>query len=193
MRIDVQVQQISVKLPADRTLGFEQSAYIPIFHRWIRERVIADRLLIDVADYRHVPEGPGVMLIAHEGQFALDEGGGRLGLRWSRKRDEPGQLADRLREAWKDVATAASLLLGEPTSPLTFSATEIEIQIHSRLYAPNTDDSYELLVPAIRQVAAEVFGAEVNVDRLSHDEREAFGVRVTAGAPAGIESQLERL
>ena len=36
---------------------------IPVFHGWIQTRALAD-VLIDVVDYRHVPDGPGVMLIA---------------------------------------------------------------------------------------------------------------------------------
>lgn len=189
----MQVQQISIKLPADRTLGFDQSAYIPIFHSWIRDSKIAGRLLIDVADYRHVPEGPGIMLIAHEGHFCLDEGDGRLGLRWSRKRDEPGDLGERLREAWRDTVSAALLLLKEPTSPLTFSESEIELSVQSRLFAPNTHDTYDALGPAIEAFAAPVFGGDVRVERLSEDPREAFGVRVRAAVPASIGSQLERL
>ena len=29
-------------------------------------------MLIDVADYRHVPAGPGVLLIGHEANYSLD-------------------------------------------------------------------------------------------------------------------------
>ena len=39
---------------------------IPIFHGWIQDQV-SEELLLDVADYRHVPAGPGVMLIGLEG------------------------------------------------------------------------------------------------------------------------------
>jgi len=190
---NVQVQQISIKLPADRTLGFDQSAYIPIFHRWIRDGRIEGRLLIDVADYRHVPEGPGIMLIAHEGHFAIDEGDGRIGLRWSRKRDEPGEPRERLREAWRDALTAAALLEREPTSPLTFSGSEVEIQVQSRLYAPNTEHTFDALAPEIETLAAQVFGGDVTVERLSTDARDAFGVRVVASKRAPIAAQLERL
>ena len=36
--------------------------------------------LIDVADYSHVPDGPGVMLVAHEGFFSLDQENHQPGL-----------------------------------------------------------------------------------------------------------------
>ena len=47
------------------------SDYIPVFHRWIQGQVFEDHLLIDVHNYSHVKDGPGILLVAHEGQFSL--------------------------------------------------------------------------------------------------------------------------
>jgi hypothetical protein len=66
----VDIQQLAIKVFA-RPGSFDQGALIPIFHNWIRERRLGDVVLIDVADYRHVPEGPGVMLIADEAHWAI--------------------------------------------------------------------------------------------------------------------------
>ena len=65
-------QQLSVKIFAHDPAAVQPAAFIPIFHRWIQESRLADRLLIDVADYRHVANGPGVLLIGHEAHYALD-------------------------------------------------------------------------------------------------------------------------
>ena len=43
----------------------------------------ADHMLIDVADYGHVPQGPGVVLVAHEANIYLDRLDGRTGLTYS--------------------------------------------------------------------------------------------------------------
>ena len=48
--------------------------FIPVFHDWIQDQSL-DELLIDVVDYRHVHDGPGVMLIAHDAHYAIDYGG----------------------------------------------------------------------------------------------------------------------
>ena len=53
-------------------------AFIPVFHRWI-ERQDVDELLLDVHDYGHVPDGPGILLVAHEADYAFDLSGGRPG------------------------------------------------------------------------------------------------------------------
>jgi len=50
---------------------------IPVFHRWIQERSL-DELMVDVADYTHVPDGPGVVLVCHDAIYSLDTGGGEL-------------------------------------------------------------------------------------------------------------------
>src|SRR5215813_2771088 len=75
---------------------------IPVYHRWIQQSVLQD-LLIDVADYSHVPAGPGVMLIAHEGNYALDETGHQRGVVYYSKRPLDGALPERFAE----VATKA--------------------------------------------------------------------------------------
>ncbi len=78
---------------------------IPIFHRWIQSGRM-DGLLIDVADYRHVPDGPGVVLIGHEADYFLDEMEGPLGLLYNRKRETEGSNVYRLRRAMKSALTA---------------------------------------------------------------------------------------
>ena len=66
---------------------------IPVFHEWIQNRVL-DELLIDVVDYRHVHNGPGVMLIAHDAHYAIDVADGHMGLLYSRRREtQPGRNA----------------------------------------------------------------------------------------------------
>ena len=55
------------------TSGVELEEFIPVFHDWIQTQQLAE-LLIDVADYRHVPHGPGVVLVAHDAHYAMDLG-----------------------------------------------------------------------------------------------------------------------
>jgi len=50
-----------VKIFVHEPTSIDLADAIPVFHRWIQEAVL-NELVIDVADYRHVPAGPGVML-----------------------------------------------------------------------------------------------------------------------------------
>jgi len=189
----VKVQRLSVKLFAEDGAGFDQSALIPIFHDWIRRKRLEDRLLIDVADYRHVADGPGVMLVAHEAHYGLDQGGGRLGLLCSRKRDEPGDASERLRDAVRDALRAGHYLEQEPTFPLRFRGGELELRIQSRLLAPNTPETFEGLRPELDAFLARLYpGADVQADHLD-DPHQAFGVRVRVSGSPSVEELLGRV
>ncbi len=43
--------------------------FIPLFHRWIQEQAIDGHLLIDVHDYSHIQQGPGILLVGARRQF----------------------------------------------------------------------------------------------------------------------------
>ena len=53
--------------------SLDEETLIPVFHEWIRERKLPG-VMFDVVDYRHVPEGPGIMLITHEINYAMEHG-----------------------------------------------------------------------------------------------------------------------
>jgi len=156
----VHVQQITVKYFTEGPV--DQAALIPVFHRWIREDRITGKLLIDVADYRQVQDGPGVMLIAHEAHYGLDEGGGRPGLRMAVRRDEPRAVAERLTQALRDVLFACAELEKEESLDVSFAGGEVQIQVLSRLHAPNTAATFAAFREAIAPVLATVYG-EVDV------------------------------
>ena len=77
--------KISAKLFAASD-AFEPAEFVPVFHRWIQTRSLEDHLLIDVADYAHVPAGPGSLLVASEANIHMDRGENRVGLLYVRKR-----------------------------------------------------------------------------------------------------------
>ena len=63
----------------------EPTEFIPIFHEWIQKQTIENHLLIDVHDYSHIQNGPGILLVAHEGNFTIDFTDGRIGFVYYRK------------------------------------------------------------------------------------------------------------
>ena len=92
------VFKINVKVFASQcTLHQEQ--FVPIFHRWIQNQSVEGHRLIDVAEYGHVLNGPGTVLISSEANFYTDSAEGRLGILYSRKLPLAGSFQDRLRAA----------------------------------------------------------------------------------------------
>src|SRR5216683_2708414 len=68
----MQLQHVNVKLLVQNPAEASLEPLIPVFHSWIENRAEDDELLIDVADYIHVPAGPGVVLIGHEGNYSFN-------------------------------------------------------------------------------------------------------------------------
>src|SRR4051794_8276920 len=112
---------------------------VPVFHNWIQFHSIREHLLIDVADYAHVPNGPGVVLIAHEANFYLDELDGKLGFSYSRKQPLVGSFADRLKYAARIALEACALLEenSELAGRIKFRTDRVSVKINDRLLAPN--------------------------------------------------------
>ena len=116
---------------------------IPVFHDWIQHQRL-DELLIDVVDYRHVHDGPGVMLIAHDAHYAMDMADGRMGLLYSRRREtHPARNAiqsvtERLRSVLQCALAACQLLEAEPSlqGRLKFRGDELLLRVNDRLVSP---------------------------------------------------------
>ncbi len=167
------LQQLDVKLFARPGAdAIDPEAYIGIFHRWIQEhRLGRDFLLIDVADYRHVPEGPGVMIIAHGAHWKLETSGGELGLAFARKRDAFGPAADKLTEAFTWALRAAAALEKEPIlgGKLAFRTDRIRLQVVSRAAATSRPEDFAALAPDLTAIASRLWpGATPAIDPVSH-------------------------
>src|SRR5579862_8118586 len=103
------LHKFSIKFFAHGAEQIDVLKLIPIYHRWIQQELLED-LLIDVADYSHVPAGPGVMLIAHEGNYALDETGHERGVMYYSKHKLTGELPDRFALVASKALQAARLM-----------------------------------------------------------------------------------
>jgi hypothetical protein len=147
--------------------------FIPVFHSWIQEQKVEGHLLIDVHDYSHVQNGPGILLVAHEGNLSMDQAEGRLGLVYYRKQP----VADSLKTAFETAQAAARLLESESTlSGIKFRTNEFLVFSNDRLLAPNTAEARAQLEPAIKRTFA---GATVALAPRATDPRErlAFVVK----------------
>src|SRR6185295_6213745 len=104
----MELQHIAVKIYAKGALDLGK--VIPAFHSWIQKNA-TDDVLIDVADYRHVPAGPGIVLVGHHGNFALDLGPeNRPGMLFVQKTKRDGANKDRITHALKRALQGAARL-----------------------------------------------------------------------------------
>ncbi len=189
---DLQRIALKVFLTHDSTL--DPRDVIPVFHRWIQTQAV-DGLLIDVADYTHLPTGPSVLLVAHEGQYALDRTDGRLGFQYTRTRPLEGPLAERLGGLGRTLVQAARLLETDATlpGPVRFAGNDIACVANDRLLAPNTTETLTAFRPALEAFLHTVSGeADWSLTR-EPDPGAPFAVRAQAPTPATLGSVASRL
>ena len=150
--------RFGLKLFAEPALSIDSRECIPIFHKWIQNENF-DRLLIDVADYTHVVEGPKVVLIGHEGNLSLDTSEGRLGLVCTQKYPDGKTLTKRLTSVACTLISAAQLLASEPTfaNQLHFRGSELQFFSNDRLLAPPGDSSVNDLKPAMEALMKSLY------------------------------------
>src|SRR2546425_7497876 len=120
------LHKFGVKIFASNPDVVDIREFIPVFHSWIQKQTIEGHQLIDVHDYSHVPDGPGILLVAHEGNFSMDQGDGRLGLFYYRKRPLEGNFQTKLQSILDTARQACQLLEAEPRlNGITFKRDEM--------------------------------------------------------------------
>jgi hypothetical protein len=183
--------QLKIYLTPESARSLDPEALIPVFHRWIKQRLLPE-LTIDVANYGHVPQGPGVVLIGHGSDYFLDEGEGRPGLLHNRKRAglPPG---DRLADLARRTLHAASLLEKDLalTGKIRFATNELLFRVNDRLAAPNGDATFATLRPELEALCKTLFAGPFELAR-EGGPRELFAVRVKSPASAPLATLLER-
>ena len=166
-----------------------------VFQRWIQGQVL-DGLLIDVADYRHVFEGPGIVLIGHESDYTIENRDGRLGLLVTRKHQLEPDLQTQLRTTLRLALAAGELLEAETAFEprLKLRENEIEIRFADRLQLPNRPETFDLIQDDLRAVLTDVYGTEaVNLAAVQNDPRQLFTIAVHGEGAAGISSLFQQV
>jgi hypothetical protein len=146
------IQQINVKVFVADPAAIDLADAVGVFHRWIKEKACPE-MLIDVAEYRHVPAGPGVLLIGHEANYSFDERENHLGLLYNRKEALDGTLQSRLTQAHQAALEACDRLEQEAAfeGKLKFDRSALEVFVNDRLLAPNNDETWQALEPELKK------------------------------------------
>jgi hypothetical protein len=171
--VTADLQNINVKIFAEPGSKPHWPALIPIFHRWIQNDTVGP--MLDVADYAHVPAGPGIMLIGHDAFYGLDQRANRLGMLFNRRTATDGTAQEKLRAAYDAALFAAITLQSEPemTGKVRFDPRRFEVFVNDRLLAPNTEATWRALEAELRSA----FGPDAEMSWDS-DPRGLFRVEV---------------
>ena len=187
-------QRIAAKfLLADPTAGLDLAPFIAVFHRYIQQGAVPG-LLVDVADYSHVPDGPGVVLIGHDVDYGLDQVGGKTGLLTLRKRYTGLSTAEVARDTLVKALTTMRALEAEAGAAVSFDTGAVTFELFDRLLSPNSDESFETRRKELEPVADALYGAGAHeIERVhAEDPRKALALRVS-GPAADCVTLLSRL
>ena len=181
---DPNIHRIAAKFPLADPAGVDVPGLIPLFHRWIQRGDLLPGLTIDVADYSHVPDGPGVLLIGHEWDRALDQGDGVPGVLSVAKRGLTGDVTARVGAVVADALRTAALLAGPEGvgAGAAIRLDVVEVTLFDRLRAPNVPEAHEAFGPLVAAALAPLNGGEPPALEPLGDERRPFRVRAGIAA-----------
>jgi hypothetical protein len=184
------IQHVNIKFYLENPETVKLADFAAVFNTWIQKQRL-EELLIDVADYLHVHNGPGIMLIGHEADYSLDQRAGRLGLLYNRKAPLDGTAQEKL--AWAVRATLIVAQILEKENGLKLNAQELQVIVNDRLLVPNTVETFEALEPELKAFFERLYdGADY---ALTHDSepRERFTVNVKTETPFDVDGLLKNL
>lgn len=144
------LQRIDVKLLLDTPAQPDIDVFLVIFDRW-RQRKDHPCDWVDLADYAHMPSGPGILIAGKRDRFSIDLNPPGPGLLTSTRAGLEGTLEDRMREAFRRARELNRNVLSEPEFPADFSvsADGWVIHINDRLAFPDSGASDALVRPAL--------------------------------------------
>ena len=177
------LQHIAFKVFVDGELTIDWEQFINVFHKWVADQSMPE-MMIDVADYRHVPNGPGVVMTGHAADYYMDNTGGKPGLRYVCKVETDGSNQDRIKSAFEAASTACNRLEAE-LDGLKFSRTNFELTVNDRASAPNDDATRGALAAELPSILESVLGSAANIE-VQTDPRKLSGAAIQVSSPAAF-------
>lgn len=186
------LQYLNWKIYLENPAEAEPDEWFKVFSTWIPD---APEIFIDVADYKHVPDGPVTLLVGHYVNYSLDATGRSLGLLYDYKHPMDGSDEEKIRASLQGILRVAKRLEEDAgfTHKPKFKAGSLRFIVNSRAAAPNTPQTLEAVKPDLIKVLAKAFGeGGFDLEHLT-DPRQRFSVQVTAKGSPVLAEVLKRL
>lgn len=168
-------KRLAIKFNLKQNPSTQAKDIVPVFQRWIQDHSI-EGMLIDVIDYKHVTDGPGVLLVADEGDYGYDFADGQVGLQYLRKRFLPDTLAETIRLVFRLAFKAAQQLETEGLAGVEFDYASAKISFLDRRLYRNNDEAFEQVKTELGAILSELYGQDVNLSQRYDDPRDVFAV-----------------
>jgi hypothetical protein len=188
------LQKINVKLFLDAPQPVPVDALLPIFARW-REDAAHPARWVDMADYAHVPTGPGIMMIGHQGNLALDLADPGPGILWVNKADLEGEIDVRIVEVFRRTLGMVRTLIAESGFPSTLRPRPgfWELVFNDRLVTPHTEETAVVVQPAVEAALNTIFGTDRYTLVSEKDPARRYGFTIHSDTVDSLEAVAARL
>lgn len=166
--------RIKLTFPASRPAA-DLEPVIDVFHRFI-QRGLVEGLILDVADYRHVPQGPGVLLIGHDVDYGVDDAAFTV----VRKRSEQDPVDTQLRDALRMGLGTIEAIADDGGLDVEIDRGRFTLTVPDRRLGPPAEVA-DALREHVADVVGELYGPDARVVPVEPgDPREAPAVSVEA-------------
>ena len=189
----METKSISFKIYMDKGQELDPEVWFRVFNTWIPQP--DDDILVDVADYSHVKNGPVTILVGHKANYALDNTDGRFGFQYTRKRDLQGSFADDLETTIREGLKAAARLDTDPAldGGVHFTGERTQVVLNDRLNTPNTDDTEENIKADVDAFLSRLYAGGSAKTQRNQDARQRFTLDIEAEGTFSPSQLLENI
>jgi rhodanese-related sulfurtransferase len=175
-------QRLTLAVAAAPVGGLDPA--IGVFHRFI-QRGLVEGNLVDVADYRHVPNGPGVMLVGQDVDYRITTDALTVTMK-RRGEDAATQFRDAVRMALGTI----DAIDADGALPCRFDPTRLSVAVADRKLGTQAQLQSALLAevaPAVEML----FGPDAVVEPVALDDpRQMPQISVRAVSADGVLAKL---
>lgn len=181
--------EMDVEMPPDLDVG----GLIPVLHRIIQQRAL-DEIWIDVVDYRHVGDGPSLLLVSHDAYYGIEHNARRSTVLYRRRRPHDGAVHERLREAADRLLRFAEYLQDEePLGGADWRSDRWILSLHDRLLAPGGAPLGSAFESALECFQHRLWGPQEVTRRQGEDPAGPMAVAFSAEMPEPLGTLRHRL
>lgn len=147
------LSKIVWKIPFKENQKVDGTKVFKVFNEWIPN---SPEVFVDVADYRHVEDGPLYILVGHFTDYSIDHSDRRLGFRYSRKRGLEGDSASNLKQSFSEMLQ--KFIQAENELGFDFDMSEIHFSVNERSYASNNQEGFQIVEALLKDFFNKVYG-----------------------------------
>ena len=167
--------------------------FFKALNNWIPN---SPEVFVDVADYKHVSDGPITLLYGHYCDFVLDDTDHKRGFAYAYKRVMNGSDEEKIATTLKAFLNGCVRLEKEAdyNKEAGLLTNKIEFIINDRALAPNTAETFDALAPVLNKVLAKVYGKDgYSLTHLAENPKKRFGILIEAKTSAPVAELAQKI